>query len=69
MSNKLFVHVEPENHFVGHTHPNYVEVARLALEVGRPYLVQAKGLVGPEAGVFMNMLVHEHAPRCPGLLR
>jgi hypothetical protein len=55
MSNKLFVHVEPENHFVGHTHPNYVEVARLALEVGRPYLVQAKGLVGPEAGVFMNM--------------
>jgi hypothetical protein len=64
MSNKLFVHVEPENHFVGHTHPNYVEIARLPLEVGRAYLVQAKGLVGPE-----GRCVHEHAPRCPGLLR
>jgi hypothetical protein len=55
MSNKLFVHVEPENHFVGHTHPNYVEVSRLPLEGGRAYFVQAKGIVGPEAGVFMNM--------------
>ena len=32
-----------------------MEVARLPLEGGRAYLVQAKGLVGPEAGVFMNM--------------
>ena len=55
MANKLFVHVEPENHFVGHTWPNYVEVSRLPLEGARPYLVQAKGLVGPEAGVFMHM--------------
>jgi hypothetical protein len=55
MSNKLFVHVEPENHFVGHTWPNYEEISRLPLEGGRPYLVQAKGLVGPEAGVFMHM--------------
>jgi hypothetical protein len=55
MSNKLFVHVEPQNHYVGHTNPNYEEVARLPLEVGRAYLVQAKGLVDHEAGVFMNM--------------
>lgn len=34
MSNKLFVHVEPENHFVGHTWPDYVEISRLPLEEG-----------------------------------
>jgi hypothetical protein len=51
MPNKLFVHVEAENHFVGPT--DFVEVCRLPLEGGRPYLVQARGIAGLEAGAFM----------------
>lgn len=51
MPSKLFVHVEPENHFVGIT--DFVELCRLTLEAGRPYLVQARGVVGLEAGVTM----------------
>jgi len=51
MPSKLFVHVEPENHFVGPT--DFVELCRLPLEGGQPYLVQAKGIAGPEAGVIM----------------
>ena len=53
MPSKLFVHVEPENHFVGPT--DFVELCRLPLETGRPYLVQAGGLVGLEAGVLMTL--------------
>ena len=53
MPSKLFVHVEPENHFVGPT--DFVELCRLPLEVGRPYLVQARGLAGLEGGVSMTL--------------
>jgi len=55
MPSKLFVHVEPENHFVGPT--DFVELCRLPLQVGRPYLVQARGLVGLEGGVSMTLRV------------
>ena len=51
MPNKLFAHAEAENHFVGVT--DFVELCRLPLEGGRPYLVQARGVVGLEAGVIM----------------
>jgi hypothetical protein len=51
MPSKLFVHAEPENHFVGVT--EFVELCRLPLEGGRPYFVQARGMVGLEAGVIM----------------
>lgn len=60
MPNKLFVHVEPENHFVGPT--DFVELCRMHLEGGHSYLVQAKGLLGPEAGVFMDMRLDVHGP-------
>jgi hypothetical protein len=60
MPNKLFVHVEPENKFVGPT--DFVELCRLHLEGGHSYLVQAKGLLGPEAGVFMDMRLDVHGP-------
>jgi hypothetical protein len=53
MPSKLFVHVEPENHFVGPT--DFVELCRLSLEGGRPYLVQARGLAGLEGGVLMTL--------------
>ena len=53
MPSKLFVHVEPENHFVGPA--DFVELCRLSLEGGRPYLVQARGLAGLEAGVSMTL--------------
>ena len=51
LPNKLFAHAEAENHFVGVT--DFVELCRLPLEGGRPYLVQARGVVGLEAGVIM----------------
>jgi hypothetical protein len=60
MPNKLFVHVEPENHFVGPT--DFVKLCSLHLEGGHSYLVQAKGLLGPEAGVFMDMRLDVHGP-------
>jgi hypothetical protein len=60
MPNKLFVHVEPENKFVGPT--DFVELCRLHLDGGHSYLVQAKGLLGPEAGVFMDMRLDVHGP-------
>jgi hypothetical protein len=53
MPSKLFVHVESENHFFGPT--DFVEVCRLPIEVGRSYLVQARGLAGLEAGSFMTV--------------
>jgi len=53
MPNKLFVHADPENHFVGVT--DFVELCRLPLEGGRPYFVQATGVVGLEAGVTMAL--------------
>ena len=53
MPSKLFVHVEPENHFVGPT--DFVELCRLPLETGRPYLVQASGLAGLQGGVLMTL--------------
>ena len=47
------MHVEPENHFVGPT--DFVELCRLPLETGRPYLVQASGLAGLQGGVLMTL--------------
>jgi hypothetical protein len=53
---KLFIHVEPEAHFVAEP-PDFVELCRLPLEGGpsQSYLVLAKGLVGPEVGVNMRL--------------
>jgi len=54
MQGKLFIHVEPENHFVGPT-DDFQEVCRLPLEGGRPYLAQARGLAGLFAGVTARL--------------
>jgi hypothetical protein len=54
MPSKLFIHVEPEAHFVAEP-PDFVELCRLPLEGNQAYLVQAKGLVGPEPGVSMRL--------------
>jgi hypothetical protein len=52
MPSMLFVHIEAENHFFGPT--DFVELCRLPLEAGRPYLVQATGLAGLQGGVSMT---------------
>jgi hypothetical protein len=51
---KFFIRVEPEARFVSET-PDFVELSRLPLEVGRQYLVQANGVLGVSAGVTMRM--------------
>jgi hypothetical protein len=53
MPSKLFVHIDAENHFFGPT--DFVELCRLPLEAGRPYLVQATGLAGLQGGVSMTL--------------
>lgn len=54
MPSKLFIHIEPRMHQVGET-PDFVELCRLPLEGAQSYLVQAKGLVGPEPGAIMTL--------------
>src|SRR3954451_3679321 len=54
MPTKLFIHVEPENHFLGPT-DDFVELCRLPLEGGRPYLAQARGLLSLEGGVMVRL--------------
>jgi hypothetical protein len=54
MPTKLFYHVEPENFFSGPT-DDFVEVCRLPLEGGRPYLAQVRGLAVLFAGATVRL--------------
>ena len=54
MPSKLYYHVEPENHFLAPT-DDFVELCRLPLEGGRPYLAQARGLAGLFAGASVRL--------------
>jgi hypothetical protein len=54
MPTKLFYHVEQENFFSAPT-DDFVEVSRLPLEGGQPYLAQAKGIALLFAGASVRL--------------